>query len=87
MASTYVTHYIIYVKVNYGFLIGIYNNSRILRKKEYIYLVIRIPSFNNYLVQFNILSDSHEGNTMRKIMGNKPQLSSAIIIQSCANIL
>jgi hypothetical protein len=29
----------------------------------------------------------HEGNTMRKIMGNKPQVSSAVIIQSSANIL
>jgi hypothetical protein len=29
----------------------------------------------------------HEGHTMRKIMGNKPQVSSAIIIQSSANIL
>jgi hypothetical protein len=32
-------------------------------------------------------SYTHEGNTMRKIMGNKPQVSSAIIIQSSANIL
>jgi hypothetical protein len=31
--------------------------------------------------------ETHEGNTMRKIMGNKPQVSSAIIIQSSANIL
>jgi hypothetical protein len=28
------------------------------------------------------LSGQHEGNTMRKIMGNKPQVSSAIIIHS-----
>jgi hypothetical protein len=26
--------------------------------------------------------EKHEGNTMRKIMGNKPQVSSAIIIHS-----
>jgi hypothetical protein len=28
------------------------------------------------------LVSAHEGNTMRKIMGNKPQVSSAIIIHS-----
>jgi hypothetical protein len=39
--------------------------------------------------QDDLLND-HEGNTMRKIMhimGNKPQVSSATIIQASANIL
>jgi hypothetical protein len=35
----------------------------------------------------DFVSVDHEGNTMRKIMGNKPQVSLAIIIQSSANIL
>jgi hypothetical protein len=30
----------------------------------------------------NLDFDHHEGNTMRKIMGSKPQVSSAIIIHS-----
>jgi hypothetical protein len=35
-----------------------------------------------FRVTFMKLTKVHEGNTMRKIMGNKPQLTLAIIIHS-----